>query len=309
MKKLFFLLIIVFLVSLSAFAQRFEITYLLNGYEVDKDEMGQIDTTMIQSVSMLRDIDIEHLYSPSVIKGAVMVETKPIKKIKGIVRFADGTMARGTFVRNITTGAHTFADHLGKYEIAGSKNDSIEYIYAQYPMQTLSVKTPIKNIQFPSRSNRSLSEGGVNYILFINNKLVESFDGVRLPSSTKDIVSVHILKDTASTILSNWRTSVLFITTKERTDSDYQATVMDAGFDTFLGSQPSKEFYSETVLKGKNSNSVSLWNTRCKNASVYDSSIYASIIDYEPRNNYGLDVEYTLYMFFRFMEMKHGIKI
>lgn len=88
---------------------------------------------------------------------------------------------------------------------------------------------------------------------------------------------------------------------------EYQATVLDAGFESFLTTQQSKHFYTESGLKARNIPMVAEWNSRCSSPSVYNPVIYEAAIDYDPQIDYGLEVEYRLYMFFRFMQKQHGI--
>lgn len=89
----------------------------------------------------------------------------------------------------------------------------------------------------------------------------------------------------------------------------YEATVFDIGFDSFLATQKGKDYYSYNYLRGKNKLLVTEWNIRCFDSFLYDPKIYENKIDYDSNINYGKDVEYTLYMFFKFMEKKHGMNI
>lgn len=90
---------------------------------------------------------------------------------------------------------------------------------------------------------------------------------------------------------------------------EYEATVFDPGFDSFLAMQQPKEFYSEANLKSKNTLMVVEWNYRYNQPLRYDPLIYEVKIDYESAIQYGLDVEYKLYMFFKFMEKQHKISL
>lgn len=89
---------------------------------------------------------------------------------------------------------------------------------------------------------------------------------------------------------------------------EYEAMVLDAGFDSFLATQKSKDYYSIASLKAKNEYLVTEWNYRCSLPSVYNPNVYEQKIDYESRLDYGLDVEYTVYMFFKFMVEQNNIR-
>ena len=121
-----------------------------------------------------------------------------------------------------------------------------------------------------------------------------------------DIESISILRNKALPI-SLKDSVVLQITTKEK--EEYEAIVLDPGFDTFLATQPSKQFFSKTKLKAKNTLAVIEWNYRHKNPLFFNPNIYEVHIDYDQKTDYGLDVEYTLYMFFRYMEKENNITL
>lgn len=125
----------------------------------------------------------------------------------------------------------------------------------------------------------------------------------------QDIESIKILKDSAfSLIYGDTRYGVIIITTRNA-KIQYEATVLDAGFDTFVATQPSKKFFSESSLRAKNILMVNEWNMRYANPTRYDANIYEVNIDYNPNISYGIDVEYTLYMFFRFMEKENKMAL
>lgn len=92
-----------------------------------------------------------------------------------------------------------------------------------------------------------------------------------------------------------------------REEITHEATVLDAGFDSFVATQKGIDFYSNDYLKTKNKFLVNEWNSRCNQPSVYDRKIYEATIDYDSKTNYGKEVEYKLYMFFKFMEANNNI--
>lgn len=94
-----------------------------------------------------------------------------------------------------------------------------------------------------------------------------------------------------------------------KTKEEYEATVIAPGFDSFVATQPSKQFFTESSLKAKNILMAAEWNTRYRNPRQYDAKIYEAAVDYDQNTEYGLDVEYTLYMFFRFMEKEHNMSL
>lgn len=92
-------------------------------------------------------------------------------------------------------------------------------------------------------------------------------------------------------------------------EDKYETIVIAPGYESFSTTQKSKEFYTESYLKTKNVFMVNEWNYRYSNPSRYNPNIYEASIDYDPNTDYGLDVEYELYMFFRFMEKQNKMSL
>ena len=87
---------------------------------------------------------------------------------------------------------------------------------------------------------------------------------------------------------------------------EYEIIIMDIGFDTYLNSiAKPMNFYSQSYYEIKNSFYVTEWNNRHRNPMRYDSNIYENEIDYQPHTNYGLEVNYKLYNYFKFVEYKY----
>jgi len=124
--------------------------------------------------------------------------------------------------------------------------------------------------------------------------------------SIEDIEDISILKDPALARL-DIKDPIILITTKKKTE--YETIVFAPGYETFLTTQKSKDFYSESYLKTKNIQMVNEWNYRYKNTAIYNPKIYEASIDYNTSTDYGIDVEYELYMFFRFMEKENKMSL
>ncbi len=145
----------------------------------------------------------------------------------------------------------------------------------------------------------------VRYV--IDGVLANKHDMLNLKE--EDIESIAVLKDSATMhIYGNPRENVILITTKKPKE-EYEVIVFDAGFSSFLATQKSPAFYSESTLKAKNALMVNEWNSRHRQPSLYDSSIYEVNIDYNQNIDYGLGVEYQLYMFFRYMEKENNMSL
>jgi len=87
---------------------------------------------------------------------------------------------------------------------------------------------------------------------------------------------------------------------------EYEIIIIDIGFETYLHSIAKPDnFYSQQYYETKNTFYVTEWNIRAQNPLKYNSSIYENVIDYNFNTNYGLDVNYKLYNYFKFVEYKY----
>lgn len=142
------------------------------------------------------------------------------------------------------------------------------------------------------------------YLYVLNGILVNQNQVKKL--KTEDIKSVTIVKSNLNLISCRNNVPVIVIVTEDKLYSpvEYDLTVLDLGYDRFLRTQPSAESFSIQFLHNKNQGYVSTWNQRFL---ANHSNIYETSIDYDSQTYYGLEFEYKLYMFFKFMEQKHRI--
>lgn len=100
-----------------------------------------------------------------------------------------------------------------------------------------------------------------------------------------------------------------FSTSEIEADSvEYELIVLDPGYDLFLASQPSMEFYSQQYYESWNIRYVTEWNYRHMQAHTYGDN-YETYIDYRQEINYGLELNYKLYYYFRFFEKENNVKL
>mgnify|MGYP005989933323 CR=1 FL=1 len=91
---------------------------------------------------------------------------------------------------------------------------------------------------------------------------------------------------------------------------EYEIIIIDQGFTTFLNTVARPmEYYSESYLKNKNRVYVDVWNSRVRNPQRYNGNIYENIIDYQSNIDYGLEVNYKLFWYFKFAEQKYKMKL
>ncbi|WP_068599596.1 DUF6146 family protein [Vaginella massiliensis] len=93
-------------------------------------------------------------------------------------------------------------------------------------------------------------------------------------------------------------------------DGEYDLIVFDPQYETFLISiAKPKTFFTKQFYKNKNALYVSEWNSRHAQPFLYNSDLYAVHIDYDYTKDYGLNLEYKLYNFFKFIEWKYKVRL
>lgn len=85
---------------------------------------------------------------------------------------------------------------------------------------------------------------------------------------------------------------------------DFELIVFEPGFDGWLITQPPKETYDLGYLKQKNIRYVREYNNRVLNPYRY-GDLYPSRINYEEGIDYGLKLNYMLFMYFEFFQEKY----
>lgn len=89
-------------------------------------------------------------------------------------------------------------------------------------------------------------------------------------------------------------------------ETEYEVIIIDPGFNTFLYSQARpRGFYSEVFLEQRNVIYVNEWNIRARQPMQYDSDLYLMQIDYDPNIHYGYEVNYLLYNYFVYFQLKY----
>lgn len=90
---------------------------------------------------------------------------------------------------------------------------------------------------------------------------------------------------------------------------EYEIIIFDIGFNYYLNSVAKPDwYYSQSYLESKNRFYVTEWNIRVHNPFKYDDSIYEQEINYDFFIDYGLEVNYKLFNYFKFVEQKYGQK-
>lgn len=94
-------------------------------------------------------------------------------------------------------------------------------------------------------------------------------------------------------------------TVKIANDSlDFELLVFEPEFESWLVTQPPMESYSLEYLESKNRRYVSEYNRRARSVSVY-GNLYPQPINYDSFEEYGLELNYMLFMYFEFFQEKY----
>ena len=90
----------------------------------------------------------------------------------------------------------------------------------------------------------------------------------------------------------------------------YEITIIDIGFTTYLNTIARPPgFHSQFYLENKNRVYVSIWNSRVNNPTNFNTNIYENRIDYDLNVNYGYDVNYKLFNYFKFAQRKYRMTL
>ncbi|MFN8241122.1 MAG: DUF6146 family protein [Bacteroidales bacterium] len=88
----------------------------------------------------------------------------------------------------------------------------------------------------------------------------------------------------------------------------YELVVFDIGFDSWLATKPPANYYTQKYYEVWNQQYVKEWNYRTDHPIKY-GILYDMKIEYDPFTDYGLDLNYKLYYYFKFFEEKNKVKL
>ena len=87
---------------------------------------------------------------------------------------------------------------------------------------------------------------------------------------------------------------------------EYEIIIIDPGFYSWLkGFARPEGYYSQSFLENRNEIYVINWNNRVLMPRQYDPDLYMWPIDYDPKIDYGYEVNYKLYNYFIYFQRKY----
>jgi hypothetical protein len=242
--------------------------------------------------------------------------------VTGEVRDMEKEAMSKISVSNMRTGEMVYTDADGKYSIEAQMGDTLLFFENYSPTQQIIVDGTVCNVcsmvkevaldeikvigyifKFPKehRPERRSNDDDLLLVSKAFDNLLQSDKNLRSNPKLKYIVNgkqehdVRYIDPRTVESISIQKNAAGVVVTLTVNNSEYEVTVLEEGYDTFLKQQQPKEFFTEQELKSKNIPLVNEWNMRCNNPSQYDPAIYEAAIDYSPATDYGLDVEYNYY--------------
>ncbi|HPW97775.1 MAG TPA: DUF6146 family protein [Flavobacterium sp.] len=100
-------------------------------------------------------------------------------------------------------------------------------------------------------------------------------------------------------------------TIKIENDSlEYQVIIIDTGFNSWLVSTAKpRGYYSERYLEDRNYIYVQEWNNRVNQPSRYGIDLYEMRIDYDRNIHYGYEVNYLIYNYMIYFQIKNNQRL
>lgn len=89
-------------------------------------------------------------------------------------------------------------------------------------------------------------------------------------------------------------------------ETDYEILIIEPGFNAWLyGSARPRGFHSQEFLETRNTLLVQSWNQRNLQPHTYDPQLYELRVDYDVNTDYGYEVNYLLYNYFLYFQIKY----
>ncbi|TYA71525.1 DUF6146 family protein [Seonamhaeicola marinus] len=93
-------------------------------------------------------------------------------------------------------------------------------------------------------------------------------------------------------------------------DLEYEIIIIDPGYATWLATQARPEgFFSQQYMENRNNIYVIEWNQRVLQPLRFDPDLYELQINYNSRIDYGYEVNYKLYNYFIYFQMRYNQRL
>ncbi len=96
----------------------------------------------------------------------------------------------------------------------------------------------------------------------------------------------------------------------QNAETQYEIIIIEPGFYTWLVSIARPEgYYSQHFLENRNNLYVIEYNQRVLQPLQFDPDLYVLQIDYDPKIDYGYEVNYKLYNYFIYIQRKYNQRL
>ncbi|SHH55651.1 DUF6146 family protein [Winogradskyella jejuensis] len=93
-------------------------------------------------------------------------------------------------------------------------------------------------------------------------------------------------------------------------ENEYEIIIIEPGFNAWLQSTARpRHYYSQNFLETRNQIYVTNWNIRVNQPQQFDPNLYELRIDYNPREDYGYEINYKLYNYFIYFQLTYNQKL
>lgn len=99
------------------------------------------------------------------------------------------------------------------------------------------------------------------------------------------------------------------LVSQQGSEDEYELTIIDPGFRTWFATYARPiSYHSPAYYAQQNANYVKQWNILVDQQGRYRNVNYPfeNRIDYDPRVDYGVELNHELYWYFRYVEQLHG---
>lgn len=87
---------------------------------------------------------------------------------------------------------------------------------------------------------------------------------------------------------------------------EYEIIIFEPGFNTWVQTTARpRGYYEQNYLETRNQVLVNEWNNRVLQPQRYDTSLYEMQINYDNNIDYGYEVNYLLYNYFVYFQLKY----
>lgn len=91
---------------------------------------------------------------------------------------------------------------------------------------------------------------------------------------------------------------------------EYQIIIIDPGYATWLVSMARPEgFYTQQYMENRNNLYVIEWNQRVMQPFRFDPNLYELQINYDSKIDYGYEVNYKLYNYFIYFQLRYNQRL